>query len=150
MIKASIHRLSQILDSVPPLLNALSEEELSLKPSVEKWSKKEILGHLIDSATNNHHRFVRGQFESNPAIAYDQNQWNKFNFYQEMDHKNIIHFWTAYNVHLLEIVKHISPDHFKRKVMIDRELLTLEELFVDYVKHLEHHLNQIIQLPPNP
>jgi hypothetical protein len=55
------------------LLNAIEEPAFSLKQSPARWSQKEIIGHLIDSATNNHHRFVRGQFEDSPVIAYDQN-----------------------------------------------------------------------------
>lgn len=54
---------------------------MPLKQLPSKWSKKEILGHLIDRVTNNHQRVVRGQFENNPEISYDQNKWNEFSFH---------------------------------------------------------------------
>lgn len=71
MIEESINRLIYIIHEAPKLLMGIGEEKMLLKPSIDKWSKKEILGHLIDSATNNHQRFVRAQFEMNPEIVYD-------------------------------------------------------------------------------
>lgn len=70
---------------IPPLLTAIGEPAFSTKPAPEKWSKKEIIGHLIDSATNNHQRFVRAQFEPTPQIYYDQNKWNEYSYYDRME-----------------------------------------------------------------
>ena len=85
MIENALNRLKYILDTVPKILTEIGERKMSIKPLPNKWSKKEIIGHLIDSATNNHQRFVRGQFEHNPEIRYDQNKWNEFSFYQEIE-----------------------------------------------------------------
>ncbi|MFK7971820.1 MAG: DinB family protein [Bacteroidia bacterium] len=144
MIQESIDRLSFIVQVAPNLLMEIGEEDMSQKPRPDKWSKKEVLGHLIDSATNNHQRFVRAQFELNPEIAYDQNNWNTFSFYQQIDSQQIIAFWTSYNKQLLEIIKHIQPDNLSRQVKVGDRLFSLEYLIVDYVKHLEHHLRQLI------
>lgn len=144
MIEESINRLSYIIHEAPKLLMGIGEKKMLLKPSIDKWSKKEILGHLIDSATNNHQRFVRAQFEMNPEIVYDQNLWNKFNFYQEIDSIQIINFWTIYNKQILEIIKRISPENLKKQVKINDNLLPIDFLIVDYVEHLEHHLKQLI------
>jgi hypothetical protein len=75
MINAALNRLEYLLKTIPALLNALDENEFSFKPAENKWSKKEILGHLIDSASNNHQRFVRAQFEEHANIFYHQNEW---------------------------------------------------------------------------
>ena len=107
MIGLAFHRLNFILEKAPIILTQISEEKMSEKPAPNKWSKKEIIGHLIDSATNNHQRIVRGQFEAIPEICYDQNKWNEYNFYQQIDSKQIILFWTIYNKQLLEIIKRI-------------------------------------------
>ncbi|WP_445749371.1 DinB family protein [Polaribacter sp.] len=123
---------------------AINEIEMSEKQLPTKWSKKEILGHLIDSATNNHQRFVRGQFETNPEITYDQNKWNEFGFYQEIDSQQIIKFWTIYNSQLVEIIKRIATDRLNNQIKVGDHLVTLGFLIVDYVAHLEHHLKQII------
>ncbi len=71
MQEQSIKRLQFLCEKIPPLLTELDEQTFSFKATSEKWSKKEIIGHLIDSATNNHQRFVRGQFEETPKIIYD-------------------------------------------------------------------------------
>lgn len=90
IVEKAISRLNFIIDKVPNILTQISEEKMSEKPSPNKWSRKEIIGHLVDSATNNHQRFIRGQFEDFPEISYDQNKWNEYSFYQQIDSKQII------------------------------------------------------------
>src|SRR4051812_6161898 len=101
MIRESVERLRYLCDTIPPLLKALDEEDFCRKPAPEKWSKKEIIGHLIDSAANNHHRFIRGQFEAVPIIRYDADAWNDHGYYNQIDSAQIISFWTSYNKQLL-------------------------------------------------
>lgn len=144
MIERAINRLGFIIETAPSILTQLSEESMSEKPLPNKWSKKEILGHLLDSATNNHHRFVRGQFENVPEIRYDQEKWNQFNFYQKIDTKQLIEFWRIYNIQLIEIIKQIPAENLQREIRVGEQLLTMEFLISDYVEHLEHHLKQII------
>lgn len=144
MIEKAISRLCYIIDKVPSILREIGEEKMSLKPSPNKWSKKEVIGHLIDSATNNHQRFVRGQFETIPEIRYDQNKWNEYNFHQQIDSEQIILFWTIYNKQIIEIVKRIPAENLKRQIKVGENLLSIEFLIADYVEHLEHHLKQVI------
>lgn len=144
MLQSSIFRLEYLIQTIPDLLLEIDERAFSLQPAPNKWSKKQIIGHLIDSATNNHHRFVRGQFEDEPEIRYDQDKWNACGFYQDMDGKQLIAFWTVYNKQLLEIVKRIPESHLSRKVRVGDNLHTLEFLIIDYVRHMEHHLKQVV------
>jgi hypothetical protein len=141
---AVIKRLSYLCNTIPPLLMAIDEEIFSAKASPAKWSKKEIIGHLIDSAANNHQRFVRAQFQDKPAISYDQNKWNEFNFYQQIDGKQIISLWAAYNLQLIELIRHIPEQHLQCACIAGDQLLTLEFLINDYADHLEHHLRQVV------
>ncbi len=143
MSKRSIDRLQYLCDTIPNLLFAIDEQVFSAKTNPEKWSKKEIIGHLIDSATNNHHRLVKGQFENTPTITYEQNNWNKYNHYQQIDRKQIIIFWTAYNKQLVELMKRIPQDKLENKVQTEN-LITLQFIIDDYVEHLEHHMRQVI------
>lgn len=145
MIDKAISRLTYIIEKVPSILAEIGEEKMSLKPLPNKWSKKEIIGHLIDSATNNHQRFVRGQFETLPEIRYEQDKWNEYGFYQQIDSKQIISFWTIYNKQLIEIIKRIPTENLKRQIKVGENLLTLDFLIADYVEHLEHHLKQVTE-----
>lgn len=147
-INTSIERLEQICETIPQKIQSLSEEDLSFKPSPEKWSKKEIIGHLIDSATNNHHRIVRGQYEELPKIAYDNQTWQSGNHYQDMSVEHLVTFWIAYNRYFLELIKLIPAEKLTRMVKTgeqgDNNLMNIEFLIKDYIDHMEHHLKQVI------
>jgi hypothetical protein len=145
MIQKPLERLAYLCHTLPDLLTALDETLFSKKPSSEKWSKKEILGHLIDSATNNHQRFVRSQFEAVPTIVYDQNQWNTYNYYPHISKKQLIAFWTVYNQQLLELLQHMPNENLLKTCKTsDGNTHTVAFLFADYVEHMEHHLKQIL------
>lgn len=144
-IEKSIERLQHLCDKIPDLLSAIDDAVFSEKSSPEKWSKKEIIGHLIDSATNNHHRFIRGQFEATPRIVYDQNKWNQYGCYQQMKGPQVISFWAAYNRQLLELVKLIPETQLACTVdMGGEQAVGLDFVITDYVRHMEHHLRQVL------
>lgn len=145
MISITIDRLKYLCEIIPNLLLSIDDETFSQKTRADKWSKKEIIGHLIDSATNNHQRFVRAQFEEKPNIVYDQNNWNYYNHYQEIDKKQIIDFWTVYNKQILELVSRISQNNLQRECLLGEQSLTIEFLINDYITHLEHHLKQVVK-----
>lgn len=139
-----LDRLQYLTDTIPAKLLAIAEEDFSHKPAPGKWSRKEIVGHLTDSATNNHHRFVRAQFEDVPVITYNQDNWNAASRYNDMESKHIIAFWTLYNQHIIEVVKRIpTKDLLKECNNGSSNNVTLQWLIKDYVSHLEHHLHQI-------
>jgi hypothetical protein len=145
MIENSIQRLQYLCEFLPPLLLEISENDFSYKPLENKWNKKEILGHLIDSATNNHQRFVRAQFESIPTISYEQNNWNRYNFYNEIEARQLIEFWASYNKQLVVLLKLTPKENLQRHCNVGgQDNFSIEFLFDDYVKHLEHHLKQIL------
>ena len=145
MITSTIERLTHLCEIIPPLLEKISEEDFSNKPAPEKWSSKEILGHLIDSAANNHHRFIRARYETRPLITYNQNEWNRLGHYNEINKDQLIRFWTLYNRQLLEIIRRIPENELKLEVYVQQDqLLSLEIVINDYLTHLEHHLKQLV------
>lgn len=148
MLTSTIKRLQFLCDTIPPLLHKMDDQTFSTKPSPEKWSKKQIIGHLIDSAANNHHRMVRGQFDNTPNITYDQNKWNEHGYYQDMDKDQVISFWSIYNQQLLELIKRIPAEKLNNKIEIgesNHNLVTLQFIIEDYVVHMEHHLKQVVE-----
>ena len=111
---SSLDKLQYLCHIIPLLLEQIPETEFAFKSISTKWSKKEILGHLIDSATNNHQRFIRIQYENEPIIFYDQNQWNELSKYNMIDSAQLILFWKSYNQHLTEIIKAIPNENLKK------------------------------------
>lgn len=125
-------------------LKMLKEEEVSRK-SNGKWSKKEVLGHLCDSAVNNMYRFMHLQKSGQvfEVVKYGQESWVEQANYQERDWREICMLWHSLNVTILNIIIHLSiqPD---LKVNIDGKLTSVEFLIEDYFAHLSHHTQQIL------
>lgn len=148
MIERSIQKLEFICKTVPALLRSIDEPSFSAKPAPEKWSKKQITGHLIDSATNNHHRIVKGQFETMPRVTYENHVWNNGNHYDELSSEQVISFWEAYNNFLLEVIKRIPEEKMANKVQTgeagEKNIMTIAFVIEDYVDHLEYHLKQLV------
>lgn len=123
----------------------ISEDEWNIQESEGKWTKKEILGHLIDSVSNNHQRIVRVQMENSLQFVYDQNKWVKLQNYKLEPTEILIGLWYFYNLHLANIIQNLSEQDFKREVDVKKEKpVSLEWLIKDYIRHLKHHLLQIV------
>ena len=123
------------------------ESEMTYKVSDEKWSKKEILGHLIDSGINNLQRFTEIQFEEQPYLIknYKQNELVKANNYQHSETKELLDFWKAINNRILYVFSIQNEKSLSLKIVLDDgHVSDLKFLMEDYVNHLEHHLNQIL------
>ncbi len=145
-MKEALEQLQRIVTQVPqPLLSISEADAESLLPS-RPWSRKQILGHLIDSAANNHQRFVRAQIGSELVFpGYEQDQWVSIQAYQEESWESLVRLWSAYNEHLLHITLRIPADRLETSCTIGQNApVTLAFLFVDYVRHLHHHLAQIL------
>ena len=145
-ITESLKRLNYLIEIIPPLLDQISDQDFDFKPQPLKWSKKQILGHLVDSAANNQQRFIRIQYENEPIIFYDQDKWNLHNHHQELSRKHLIEFWAIYNTHLIQLASRIPAANLERKgIGKDGIARTLLWYIEDYVVHMEHHLRQIVE-----
>ncbi|MEO7768100.1 MAG: DinB family protein [Ferruginibacter sp.] len=145
----TIHQLQQILLKYTPLLFQISEAEFSEKPFPLKWSKKEIVGHLIDSAQNNIRRFVVAQYEEKPFIKYDQDRWVAAGNYQNYNVEDLLALWGLLNKHICVLLKNI-PEEIAGRVADAGGLRTISWLAEDYNKHLLHHLHKILSLEEIP
>ncbi|HRI80392.1 MAG TPA: DinB family protein [Cyclobacteriaceae bacterium] len=146
-MKDTVRELEGIVSLYAKAFDRISEEEFSKKPLPNKWSKKEVLGHLIDSAQNNLRRFIAGQYENNPKIFYEQDFWVQAEGYQQAPAKDVILFWKLINEKICRVLSAMDPANYSRKADTGKQsvnLLTLEFLAEDYVKHMKHHINQII------
>ncbi|HEX8283694.1 MAG TPA: DinB family protein [Pyrinomonadaceae bacterium] len=137
-------------------LLSLTDAEAAAPRAEGKWSAKELVGHLIDSASNNHQRFVRAQFtEDLVCQSYAQDEWVSAQRYDAEPWPLIVNLWKFYNLHLAHVCRH-APERERlgerRRHNLDQigwaevsseEPTTLEHLMRDYVGHLKHHLRQI-------
>jgi hypothetical protein len=137
--------LRELLQRVPGRLANLPENAVENRTTSSAWSPKEELGHLLDSAANNHQRIVRAQLEDNPAMpGYEQNRWVAVHAYQGRDWKELIELWQALNRQLLRAAESVPESAWRRTLTVaGSEALTLQFVFEDYVAHMLHHLQHI-------
>jgi hypothetical protein len=150
-----ISDLVATVDQSAPWLAGLPESVVTWRPAPSAWSTKEIIGHLIDSAANNHQRFVRAAQQDDLVFAgYEQDYWVRVQGYASAPWDEIVALWRAYNGHLARVMVAVPPDvryrqHARHNMHIlgwqpyaaDRPA-SLDDLMRDYVLHLQHHLAQ--------
>ena len=147
----------QTIDAATPRLQQISESESEAPRAEDHWSSKQIIGHLIDSAANNHARFVLGQLKDDLVFpGYNQDQWVQANHYQQAPWSQLVELWRTYNLHLHHLMVHADRAKLQTpctqhtlqeiafKTQPQSKPVTLEYLMKDYVDHLKHHLDQIL------
>ena len=141
-VSGAIHDLETLLAATYPAPN--------LEPSSGHWSNAQVLGHLIDSAVNNHARFVRAQIPEHLTYAYliapgyAQNDWVNVGQYDSRNWEELLTLWQALNGQILHVMKHVSPiSLFVACIIGDSEAQPLEAVMVDYVGHTLHHLQSL-------
>jgi DinB superfamily len=144
-MKELSEQLRSLVEAVEPRLQQITERE-SLQPALPGgWSRKQVLGHLIDSASNNHQRFVRAMLQ--PSLdfpGYDQDGNIRVQAVQEAEWPLLVSLWAAYNRYLAHLIAHIPPAQLGKSCRIGAgEPVTLSFLASDYLTHLRHHLQQI-------
>ena len=156
-MQSYVREFRAILDHATPALLALSDADSAKHPAPGKWSPREVIGHLIDSASNNHQRFVRAGFQNDLVLAgYDQDAWVALQRYQDESWAELVSLWRAFNVHLAHVMASIPAavrqrEHGRHnlheinwKPIPANQPATLDDLMADYVAHLKHHLRQIL------
>ena len=148
--------LRRAVDEATPRLLELSDAQAKRRPRPGKWSPAEIIGHLIDSASNNHQRFVRAQFQEDLVFpGYDQDAWVLFQAYRDAHWVELVTLWKTFNIQIARIMDN-SPESVRNAPRAKHNLdelawqpvpadqpATLDYFMSDYVDHLKHHLRQI-------
>jgi hypothetical protein len=148
--------LVTIVRAAHPRLEQIADPDAARRPAPDKWSAKEIVGHLVDSASNNHQRFVRASWQDDLIFSgYDQDAWVSAQQYQTAPWLELLTLWAAYNNHLARVMR-ATPDAVRLREHTRHNLdrlawqpvaagqpATLDYFMRDYVGHLQHHLRQI-------
>jgi hypothetical protein len=151
-----VAELIHAVDEAVPALMALDSAASARQPAPGKWSPREIIGHLVDSASNNHQRFVRAQFQDDLVFpGYDQDAWVALQHYADAPWNDLVHLWASFNHHIARLMA-VTPEQQLTKPRRTHNLdelawqsvpkdqpTTLEYFMRDYVGHLKHHLSQI-------
>src|SRR5690349_4498197 len=111
-MKRTIEDIKSVLDTMEPSIRAISDVEFSAKPRQDKWSKKEVIGHLIDSAENNLRRFISARSEDRPKIIYEQDFWVSANAYQSATQDDVVTLWRLLNERICAVLATIPPEEY--------------------------------------
>jgi hypothetical protein len=153
-----VTELRRAIKEYSPLLERMSDGETRKRPRPGKWCPREIIGHLIDSASNNHQRFVRAQFQDDLVFpGYAQDAWVSAQKYREAPWAELLDLWRSFNLHIARVME-AAPQEQRARARMRHNLdelawkpvprdapATLDYFMADYVAHLKHHLNQIVK-----
>jgi hypothetical protein len=144
-MQLEILKFEQLLTENAIYFPTIDQEILETK-NPNKWSKKEILGHLVDSAIHNLVRFTEINYLEKPYHyrPYNQNDLVSLNQYKTMDIKELVQLWFSLNKQIIRIFKSVDDKALDYQIIInDQSVIDLKFLMTDYIEHLEHHINQI-------
>lgn len=157
-----INNIVEIINREEPILRALSEEVITTRFNHQHRSIKMLIGHLIDSASNNHQRMVRLQYAPRcghsmpntemgmlvfPDYTQDNDLWLQLQDYQHEDWETLLSLWKYYNLHICQVISSVDETKLQNH-WIDYEgnRITLHDMIIGYTKHLNLHLGQIYEL----
>jgi hypothetical protein len=141
--------LLRVVNSSEEVLKGISGEQSSAPMLAGGWSRRQVMGHLIDSASNNHQRFVRASLQDSLELpGYDQNGWARIQAAGEADWSLLVALWANYNRYLAHLIARLPTEKLEVPCRIGgNEPVTLRFLAEDYLRHLVHHLSQIGAAP---
>jgi hypothetical protein len=145
-----IHELQTLIDAWEPKLLNLSNDVITKRRNIQNRSIKQILGHMVDSASNNTHRIVHLQYQKSPfnfpnyASNGNNDRWIAIQNYQEEDWRDLVQLWKYSNLHVASIIQYIKTEKLDNEwiASIDKNV-SLREMVIDYLRHFKLHLSEI-------
>lgn len=139
--------ITQAIACWEPRLTALSVETITLRQNKQQRTIRQIVGHLIDSASNNHQRMVRLQYNSElvfPDYRQDNDLWIQLQHYQDEDWHNLVQLWKYYNLHMIQVIASVDTGALNNYWYdFEGNKVTLQQMIEGYLWHLQLHLDEI-------
>jgi hypothetical protein len=140
-------KITELTDHWVPILENLPDDLLMNKLNWQKRSIKQVVGHMVDSASNNHQRMVRLQYNKElvfPDYRQDNDSWITIQNYQDANWQNIVQLWKFYNLHIIHVIQSIDLNKLENYWNdFEGTKVTLEQMIEGYLWHLELHLKEI-------
>lgn len=139
-------RIREEVDALKTEMLKLSPEEAGRKPAPNKWSKKEILGHLADSTYNNLQRVVRSKFNKAHAFPpWDQEEWMSVQQYDQAEWREVIDLFTLNNYQFCRAINNLPKEAFNAECNMGQGPVTLDAVLAEYIRHMKHHAAQLVK-----
>ncbi len=145
--------LSTLISAWEAKLAALPEGTITNRKNDQGRSIRQIVGHMVDSATNNTHRVVHMHYQKSPVTYPDyanlgnNDRWIAIQNFQEEDWGELVRLWAAVNRHMVHLIRHVDESRLNQQwISALKERVTLREMIADYPRHFKLHLNEISAL----
>jgi hypothetical protein len=155
-MQANNQVLLRLIDEWEPKLLALPEEVINNRRNRQNRTIKQIVGHIVDSASNNTHRIVHLQYQPSPLIfpnyasEGNNDRWIAIQNFQSENWENLVRLWKYANLHIVHVINQVNPEKLKHEwIAGPGQSITLETMIIDYLKHFELHLSEIDELINN-
>jgi hypothetical protein len=151
--KKNNQELLRLIDEWEPKLFAVSDDTATFRRNTGSWSIKEIVGHMIDSASNNTHRIVHLQYQPSPATYPDyanfgnNDRWVAIQNYQEEKWHDLVQLWKYSNIHIVHVINNVDPDKLNNEWITGLgQKVSLKAMILDYPRHFKLHIDGIDDL----
>jgi uncharacterized protein YdcH (DUF465 family) len=148
-----IQGLITLIEEWEPKLTGLSSKVISERRNSQNRTIKQILGHMVDSASNNTHRVVHLHYQPSPLVYPDyanlgnNDRWINIQNYQEENWNDLIQLWKYSNLHFVHLIKNVNNDKLENEwITALNAKVTLKAMIIDYLRHFKLHLNEIDEL----
>lgn len=145
--------LLRLIEEWEPVLTTLAEEVISNRRNSQSRTIKQIVGHMVDSASNNTHRIIHMQYQPSPLIFPDyanlgnNDRWIAIQNYQDEDWRDLICLWKYANLHLVHVIRNVNPDKLDNEwITALNKTVSLKAMIIDYLRHFKLHLSEIEEL----
>ncbi|MCE4565751.1 DinB family protein [Maribellus sp. CM-23] len=131
----------------------LSEEQVSVPRNGQGRNIRQIVGHMVDSASNNTHRIVHLQYNEIPLIFPNyathgnNDRWISIQNYENENWENLVNLWKYLHLHIIHVIQQINPEKLQNEWVADKDQkVSLRDMVDDFPRHFRLHLSEIEEL----